>query len=1071
MRMKKVITAGVLSIVTSLAIGVAIYSADKRIVKEQAGGTDYTITLNSSNAYTSGSTQQIEINNGGWEVQFKYTSCSASSGNHAAIADGGTITNVDHILSVNKINVSYTGGTLKYATSLDATNWSSYTTLSQGNNDVIGNPYYIRLQATGAVTLASATYTYSCETNDAPGTTYEKVSDIGDVTDGQYLIVYETGNVMFDGSLNLLDSDDNYKNVTITNHTIEATSAVNNASFTISLNNENKYEIQSASGYYIGRGSNANGLESGDSALNNTISFSGNDVTIRGSGGAYLRYNDSDTRFRYYKSSSYTNQQAIQLYKRASFKEAEVITGITAVDNNAETYDTKSVYNTANGLAVTAKYSTGEYKPLASGYTFKVYNSSDIQIDSSKAFPAAGNYYVLVSYNTLPAVRIVFTVAEAPVEPEPDNFTLLTDASDLSAGDQIVIACNTQGKVAGSLSSQVLGSVTATFSGDKKEITSLPASANIFTLGGTSGAWTLNNANGALGATTTKKLAYEDGTMTWSISIADGNATIQNGTQGNGRFLYNVSSPRFTTYTSDVSESMLLPQIYVLPSEPVYPTSISLSGNHEVEVGKSTPLTVSYNPINTNKKTIVWDTENSSIATVSNKGVVTGVAEGTTNITAKAATESGYTATVKWNITVNPKQIAKYTIMIYMCGSNLESYDTEYYEYGSQASMNLEEITKVTIPSSVNVIVQTGGSKTVNGHSGWDHSYASVLGASIPDETTRWYYNNKKLVKEADNLQCEDTSMGASTTFQSFLEWGINNYPAEKMGVIMWDHGGGMDGCCWDDRFGGSNGDGLSVVEMDTAIQNAYTSTGTSKLEWIGYDCCLMAVQDIADLNSKWFNYQISSQESEPGGGWDYDSWLLTLANNPSISTVSLGQSLIDSYVQKCKDTYYSYYQYNPSQYAQYKNFNDATLALLDLSKMAAYRTAWEAMASKLTSIVNTSSKWNSLKTIINGCEKYGYSDDYTQYNDGYVYDIFNASDFIEALANNATYNSVDTDALSDALNDLIVYNGHGNDCPNACGLCFFCPICGLNNSYYASSSQMTRFTTWRDFTYSYRNS
>ena len=148
-------------------------------------------------------------------------------------------------------------------------------------------------------------------------------------------------------------------------------------------------------------------------------------------------------------------------------------------------------------------------------------------------------------------------------------WTLVEDATSLAVGDKIVIASNNSSKgtfVAGDISSSIMSSISGTFSTDKKTIPVLPANAVILTLGGQSGAWTLTNSDGKkLGATAAKKLAWGSGTQTWSIEIAtNGDATIQNGTSSYGRFLYNVSSPRFAPYTSNTSASMLLPQIFKL---------------------------------------------------------------------------------------------------------------------------------------------------------------------------------------------------------------------------------------------------------------------------------------------------------------------------------------------------------------------------------------------------------------------------------------------------------------------------------------------------------------------------
>ncbi len=155
-----------------------------------------------------------------------------------------------------------------------------------------------------------------------------------------------------------------------------------------------------------------------------------------------------------------------------------------------------------------------------------------------------------------------FEITPLPTEKGEEAWTLVEDESTLKAGDQLVLAENTQGKVASSLSGSILSEADAIFSSDKK--TTDAKGALILTLGGKSGAWTLSNSNNELlGATAVKKVAFGKGTTTWKISInSNANATIQNTTSTYGRFLYNVNNPRFTTYTSSTSTSMLLIQLY-----------------------------------------------------------------------------------------------------------------------------------------------------------------------------------------------------------------------------------------------------------------------------------------------------------------------------------------------------------------------------------------------------------------------------------------------------------------------------------------------------------------------------
>ncbi len=133
---------------------------------------------------------------------------------------------------------------------------------------------------------------------------------------GDYLIVYNAGPYAMNGSLTSLDATSNYKTVTLSEKTITVAADENDFYFTVEPNGSG-YAIKAASGKYIGRSSNANGLESSNTALPVTLSLSGTDANIV-SGGAYLRFNEQSgqTRFRFYKSGSYTGQKAISLYKR-----------------------------------------------------------------------------------------------------------------------------------------------------------------------------------------------------------------------------------------------------------------------------------------------------------------------------------------------------------------------------------------------------------------------------------------------------------------------------------------------------------------------------------------------------------------------------------------------------------------------------------------------------------------------------------------------------------------------------------------------------------------------------------
>ena len=147
---------------------------------------------------------------------------------------------------------------------------------------------------------------------------YIKVTSAPSDWSGTYLIVYGAENMIFNGSLTTLDAINNYKTVAITDNKIIAEG---NTAYQFTIEKYSTgYSIKAASGKYIGHASNDNKLTSSSTALVNTITFkSADEIDIVCAGGAYLRFNTTSgqDRFRYFKSGTYTNQKAIQLYKLA----------------------------------------------------------------------------------------------------------------------------------------------------------------------------------------------------------------------------------------------------------------------------------------------------------------------------------------------------------------------------------------------------------------------------------------------------------------------------------------------------------------------------------------------------------------------------------------------------------------------------------------------------------------------------------------------------------------------------------------------------------------------------------
>lgn len=463
---------------------------------------------------------------------------------------------------------------------------------------------------------------------------------------------------------------------------------------------------------------------------------------------------------------------------------------------------------------------------------------------------------------------------------------------------------------------------------------------------------------------------------------------------------------------------------------PTDPTGIILSPTSaEVGIGGSKQVGVTYVPANANQnKEITWTSSDTSVATVNTSGLIsvktTANAGQTATITAKLTKFPSITATC--NITVVEQQKDDHTVLIYLCGADLESKN-------QLATGDITEMLKISgQPDDVNIVIETGGAS----------SWSSKYGISSTN-LERWHIENKSLVRD-DSLSY--ASMGLSSTLQSFLEYGLTQYPAERTGVIFWNHGGGMRGVCYDEK---KNDDVLKNSEIRTAVSGALANCGLQgqKLEWVGYDACLMAVQDIAITNSEYFNYMVASEESEAGYGWDYDTWVDDLyAKKPS---TTIFKAIVDGFIA--------------DNGGASSSSGDQTLSYMDLSYASAYKTAWENLAAQLDKKVTSSNK-STFNSAITSKVKH-YAD-----NDYDYFCTFDAWDFVDKLANNSSFSSFTVGesyitAVKNAHANLVAYNLAQKGAGVSKGICMYWPNSSQYSdvsTYYTTSE--TTLTTWRSF-------
>ena len=328
------------------------------------------------------------------------------------------------------------GGTVTYSSSDEAV---ATVDASTGEVSPVGEgtcTITASVDATGSYSSGSSSYTVNVAAATVTGYYQLVESDPGDDNwGGTYLIVYTDGARAMNGALegdSELDNTDNYIGVTISSKKIPISSTTNAASFTIAGNSTDGYTIKSASGYYIGRTSNSNELDVNlTTAYANSISFNDGDVDIVGSGGPYLRYNASSgqERFRYFKTTTYTNMEAIQLYKKV------VTSGGPATGSFS--FGTKSITKQV-GNTWHVNYSgtnSGNFTFTSSDETVaQITNSSNGSVDNVKALKVG-------------TARITCNVAASDFYTACSDYydvTVTKGASDLTLTSAATVAATTE---------------------------------------------------------------------------------------------------------------------------------------------------------------------------------------------------------------------------------------------------------------------------------------------------------------------------------------------------------------------------------------------------------------------------------------------------------------------------------------------------------------------------------------------------------------------------------------------------------------------------------------------------
>ena len=301
------------------------------------------------------------------------------------------------------------------------------------------------------------------------------------------------------------------------------------------------------------------------------------------------------------------------------------------------------------------------------------------------------------------------------------------------------------------------------------------------------------------------------------------------------------------------------------------------------------------------------------------------------------------------------------TVMLYLCGSNLESES-------AMGTHNLHQILKAKYSANEDVrfVVMTGGSEEWHLESNYISDPDGLMPAGEPKNKVSGKYNQiweafgadakehagQMVLRDGDGITgadgqavvAEKELMHNPDVLKAFINYSVKNYPAEKYDLILWNHGGGPSegfGIDEHDPDGGTYMDLPGIVDAlynNLVVDSNSDGKADGKFDFVDFDACLMGNIEMAYMYSDCADYYIASPELEPGYGQPYEGWLNELGKNPGMDTYALGKIIVDDF--------YDYYETGEGK------GQDGTLAVTNLGKLVAPETGLTDALIKLSKIM-----------------------------------------------------------------------------------------------------------------------
>lgn len=296
----------------------------------------------------------------------------------------------------------------------------------------------------------------------------------------------------------------------------------------------------------------------------------------------------------------------------------------------------------------------------------------------------------------------------------------------------------------------------------------------------------------------------------------------------------------------------------------------------------------------------------------------------------------------------------------------------------------------------------------------------------------------------------ESMNMDLDSTLKDFLDWGFKTYPAERYGVIFWNHGGQWQGFGGDTQDGTTHTDGLSTAVIKKALNDSMSQNSVSKLDFIAFDTCLMGGAEVLVDFVGYCDLFIANAELDYGDGLEYGGELNLLKQDPTMDIMEFGRKEV------------------PVWDAHHQTQVDQALkvhATFDLNKFATFSQNLNQLAKGLRAAMSSGN--NAPLSLQRQT---------VHYNIGSIQEINKPTDYIDLgeyadrIANHASFNAnvkASAQAVSRSIDDMVLGMSTGSKRTGRVhGLSIYFPTNGVteDNRYLDLAFNALPDAAWQGF-------